>query len=66
LSLEEFLTYAKQIAKGMQYLNHMRKIAHRDLKPQNVLINKEGIVKICDLGFSKFLANDGSKQIMST
>eukprot|EP00798_Chlamydomonas_sp_ICE-L_P010711 gene10711-12413_t len=32
---------------------HKKGIMHRDLKPSNVLINSEGSVKICDLGFAR-------------
>eukprot|EP00798_Chlamydomonas_sp_ICE-L_P031132 gene31132-6269_t len=32
---------------------HKRGVMHRDLKPANVLINSEGSVKICDLGFAR-------------
>ena len=28
-------------------------VMHRDLKPSNLLINSEGSVKICDLGFAR-------------
>eukprot|EP00798_Chlamydomonas_sp_ICE-L_P027219 gene27220-2467_t len=32
---------------------HKKGVMHRDLKPSNVLINSEGSVKICDLGFAR-------------
>ena len=38
-------------AKGMVYL-HARKLIHRDLKPQNLLVNDEWTCKIADFGIS--------------
>ena len=36
----------------MKYI-HQKKVLHRDLKPQNILINKENIVKIGDFGLAR-------------
>eukprot|EP01061_Rhynchopus_euleeides_P004033 TRINITY_DN1335_c0_g2_i1.p1 TRINITY_DN1335_c0_g2~~TRINITY_DN1335_c0_g2_i1.p1 ORF type:complete len:414 (+),score=141.04 TRINITY_DN1335_c0_g2_i1:150-1391(+) len=41
-----------QVVKGLHHL-HSKKIIHRDMKPSNILINKDGVVKICDFGVSK-------------
>ena len=46
----------------MWYLRE-KKIAHRDLKPQNILI-KDGIIKLCDFGFAKQLS--ASTQFMNS
>lgn len=34
---------------------HQNKCIHRDVKPENILITKEGIIKLCDFGFARLL-----------
>ncbi|CAD8107097.1 unnamed protein product [Paramecium sonneborni] len=41
-----------QILKGIQAC-HQRRILHRDLKPQNILIDKQGNTKIADFGLAR-------------
>ena len=43
----------KQIAYGVRYL-HEQDIAHRDLKPENVLLDANGVAKLCDFGVSDY------------
>jgi len=41
-----------QTARALEYA-HENRIIHRDIKPDNIMITKEGIVKIADLGIAK-------------
>ncbi|KHJ82994.1 hypothetical protein OESDEN_17311 [Oesophagostomum dentatum] len=48
---QEWCSWSRQIAEGMEYL-HKNKVIHRDLKSPNILFDEEGVVKICDFGTS--------------
>ena len=45
---------------GLQYL-HQHKIVHRDVKPQNIFINEEGVIKLADFGISKAMDHTTEK-----
>ena len=52
---KEMIVFAiYQIAEGMKYV-HFRKVIHRDLKPNNILVDSNGTIKICDFGISKLM-----------
>jgi len=48
------LFYMTEILLAFQYL-HSKEIAYRDLKPENLLIDREGHIKLTDFGFSKII-----------
>ena len=58
LDTQEALAYAIEIARGLT-VAHARKMIHRDIKPQNVLIDAEGRAKLTDFGISRQLEQDG-------
>ena len=40
----------KQIALAMDYIHDIVKIAHRDIKPQNILLSENDEIKLSDFG----------------
>ncbi|GMU58386.1 MAG: hypothetical protein AMXMBFR34_01490 [Myxococcaceae bacterium] len=44
--------YVLQAARGLKFA-HDRELIHRDVKPENLLLNRDGIIKVADLGLVK-------------
>ncbi|HQU85312.1 MAG TPA: protein kinase, partial [Pyrinomonadaceae bacterium] len=61
LSVETALNIAVQIASALDEA-HSAGIVHRDIKPDNVMIRANGIVKVLDFGIAKLLENEQTKQ----
>lgn len=61
LSEEHIQYFIYQILKATQHM-HSANVIHRDMKPSNVLLNKQCDVKICDMGLGRgFEEEDESK-----
>ncbi|XP_053132561.1 dual specificity mitogen-activated protein kinase kinase 3 isoform X1 [Hemicordylus capensis] len=51
------------IVRALEHLHSKLSVIHRDVKPSNVLINKEGHVKMCDFGISGYLVDSVAKTL---
>lgn len=47
-----------QVLMGLHHLHHDHRILHRDLKPQNIFLTKNGVAKIGDFGVSTTLSQN--------
>lgn len=63
LSLNERIDLFKQVLKALQHA-HENLVIHQDLKPDNILVTKDGDVKILDFGISKLLKKDSSESTL--
>jgi TolB-like protein len=58
LSPGQAVSIARQVCSGLAEA-HRRGVVHRDLKPQNIMIDRDGHVKIMDFGIARTLRAEG-------
>jgi serine/threonine protein kinase/tetratricopeptide (TPR) repeat protein len=58
LTTGQAISIAKQVAEGMAEAHDLG-VVHRDLKPQNIMVDKEGLAKIMDFGIARSLRTLG-------
>jgi eukaryotic-like serine/threonine-protein kinase len=61
LDVREALEIADEVARGLAFA-HEQGLIHRDVKPQNVLLNGDGRAKVTDFGIARTLDVDGMTQ----
>ena len=57
LTVKEATSIAIQVASGLE-VAHNNQIVHRDIKPQNIIISREGKVKVTDFGIAKSVSSN--------
>ena len=59
LNWKETLHFSIQIAKALEHA-HSRGIVHRDIKPHNVMVLKNGSIKVTDFGIARIMSNNNT------
>ncbi len=59
LNWKETLHFAMQIAKALEHA-HSKGIVHRDIKPHNVMVLKNGSVKVMDFGIARMISGSNT------
>ncbi|MBX9631499.1 MAG: serine/threonine protein kinase [Burkholderiales bacterium] len=57
VSLDEAVNIAAQVADGLTYA-HGRGVIHRDIKPTNIMLNRDGVAKITDFGIARMRSSE--------
>jgi hypothetical protein len=61
LAAGDLTPFVAQLCAALRYAHHVAKIAHHDLKPANVLVTKEGVLKVTDFGIARSLTETQSR-----
>ncbi len=61
LAIATACDYARQAALGLQAA-HRQGMAHRDIKPQNLMVDRKGCVKVLDFGLARFVLEQHQEQ----
>ncbi|MEX0717355.1 MAG: protein kinase [Planctomycetaceae bacterium] len=65
LSVADACEAARQAATGLAHA-HEHGLVHRDVKPSNLLVSREGVVKVADLGLARFMNVDSTAAVTAS
>ncbi|HYN14784.1 MAG TPA: protein kinase [Terriglobales bacterium] len=65
IPVPEALNYIDQVLSALSYAHHQH-VIHRDIKPGNMMVTAEGVVKLMDFGLAHAGNNDGSPSLSLT
>ena len=57
MPIHDVIDFSKQICRALRYA-HAQNVIHRDIKPHNILIDKENVVRLTDFGIAKIFSMD--------
>jgi serine/threonine protein kinase len=65
MSVERAVTIAAQVAAALDFA-HRAGVVHRDVKPANLLVTSDGVVKVADFGIAKAVQDEGLTDTRAT
>ena len=65
IAVDESLRIVKQVCAALD-MAHRNQVVHRDIKPDNIMITADGVVKLADLGLARTMGEDSGLTLSGT